>query len=92
MADQALHRFFGGSPPGVLVRLVFLSLVVGALMMWLDIDPMALIAALEGVVRRVWAMGFDAVRELGRYAAAGALVVVPIWFLARLFSFGSRRG
>jgi hypothetical protein len=91
MADHALHRFFGGSPAAVLIRLVFLSLVVGALMVWLDVDPMALIDALETLGRRVWAMGFDAVRELGRYVAAGALVVVPIWFLARLFSFSASR-
>jgi hypothetical protein len=91
MVDGALHRFFGGAPAAVLVRLVFLSLVVGALMMWLDINPLALIEALEAVSRRVWAMGFDAVREVGRYVAAGALVVVPIWFLARLFSFGASR-
>ncbi len=91
MSDHAIHRFFGGSPAAVLARLVFLSLVVGAVLIWLDIDPMALWDAVERLGRRIWAMGFDAVRDLGRYFVAGALVVVPIWFLARLFSFGSGR-
>jgi hypothetical protein len=91
MTDGALTRFFGGAPAAVLVRLAVLSLVVGALMVWLDVDPMAVIDAIDAVGRRIWAMGFDSVRELGRYVAAGALVVVPIWFLARLFSFGASR-
>ena len=91
MSGQALHRFFGGSPLAVLGRLVFLSLVVGALLMWLDIDPMALLDALNRLAQHLWAMGFDAVRQASRYIAAGALIVVPIWFLARLFSFGRAR-
>lgn len=91
MTDQALHRFFGGSPFAVVIRLIVLSLVVGALLMWLDIDPMAVVDAVERMIRGLWAMGFDALREMGRYIAAGALIVVPIWFLARLFSFGRVR-
>lgn len=54
------RRFFGGPPLAVLSRLVFVSLVVGAVLMWLDVDPMDVV---QGVVRagqRVWAMGFDA--------------------------------
>ena len=91
MTDQALHRFFGGSPVAVVIRLVVLSLVVGALLMWLDIDPMAIVDAIDRMARGLWAMGFDALREMGRYIVAGALIVVPIWFLARLFSFGRVR-
>ncbi len=91
MSDPALTRFFGGSPAAVLVRLAFLSLVVGALMVWLDIDPLALVDALDRLARQIWGMGFGAVRDAGRYMAAGALVVVPIWLLARLFAVGGPR-
>ncbi len=91
MAGNAVYRFFGGSPLAALVKLVFVSLVVGALLMWLDIEPFAIVRAAQRTLQRLWAMGFDAVRELGRYLVAGALIVVPIWFVARLFSLRGAR-
>lgn len=91
MAGNIVHRFFGGSPVAALIKLAFVSLVVGALLMWLDIEPLAIVRAVQHFVLRLWSMGFDAVRELGRYLLAGALIVVPIWFLARLFSLRGAR-
>src|SRR3989442_11945200 len=35
--ETALNRFLGGSPGGVFLRLLFVSLIVGAFLMWLDI-------------------------------------------------------
>jgi hypothetical protein len=81
-----LARFLGGSPVRVFLRLLVLSLLVGALLMWLDIRPYDII---DGVVRfahRIWALGFDAVRQLGDYILAGAIIVVPVWFISRLLS------
>jgi hypothetical protein len=68
------------------LRLVVLSLIVGALLMWLDVRPYEVI---DGVVRfahRIWALGFDAIRQLGDYLLAGAIIVVPIWLVSRLLS------
>jgi Domain of unknown function (DUF6460) len=81
-----LTRFLGGSPVHVFLRLLVLSLLVGALLMWLDIRPYDII---DGVVRfahRIWALGFDAIRQLGDYILAGAIIVVPVWFISRLLS------
>jgi Family of unknown function (DUF6460) len=81
-----LTRFLGGSPVRVFLRLLVLSLLVGALLMWLDIRPYDII---DGVVRfahRIWALGFDAIRQLGDYILAGAIIVVPVWFISRLLS------
>lgn len=91
MAVNLVHRFFGGSPVAALIKLAFVSLVVGALLMWLDIEPVTLLRGFQRFALRIWAMGFDAVREIGRYLVAGALIVVPIWFVARLFSLRSAR-
>ena len=91
MAGNVVHRFFGGSPLAAMIKLAFVSVVVGALLMWLDIEPFAIFRAAERMALRVWSMGFDAIRELGRYLVAGALIVVPIWFLARLFSLRGAR-
>lgn len=81
-----LTRFLGGSPLNVALRLFFLSLVVGAALMWLDIRPVDL---LQGTIRffhRLWALGFDAIRQMGDYLLAGAMIVVPLWLIARLLS------
>ena len=86
MSDTSLSRFLGGPPVTVFVRLVFISLVVGALLVWLDIHPVQIIDGARRFVQRVYEMGFDAVREAGQYLIAGALIVVPVWVVLRLMN------
>jgi len=83
---NGLVRFLGGSPGAVLVRLLLMSLVVGALLVWLDIRPYEVFRAFERFFQRIWLMGFDAVRELATYIVAGALIVVPVWVVLRLMN------
>lgn len=90
-ADTPVTRFLGGSPLNVVLRLFFLSLIIGALMMWLDIRPTDVIDMVATFVHRVWAMGFSALREFGDYLLAGAVIVVPIWLISRLLSVGRAR-
>ena len=90
MSDNAFYRFLGGHPIKVLIRLALLSLIVGALMLWLDIKPLQIIEAAQRFAKRISEMGFDAVREAGQYIVAGAVVVVPIWFILRLLGSRSR--
>jgi len=87
---NAFTRFIGGSPLAVFFRLLILSLVAGALLVWLDIHPRDIFFAFERFIRRVWYMGFDALREIATYILAGAVIVVPLWLLIRLFSAGRR--
>lgn len=89
MSDSAFTRFIGGSPLAVLIKLLFVSLVVGALFTFLGVKPWSLVDDLLSFARRLWALGFDAIREVADYVILGAIVVVPIWFLARLL--GARR-
>lgn len=83
---DAVTRFLGGSPGAVLMRLLIMSLVVGAILVWLDIRPYEIFHASERLFQRLWHMGFDAIREVASYIVAGAVIVVPIWLLMRLFS------
>ena len=83
-----LQRYLGGSPGSVLVRLVFLSLVVGAFLAFLDVTPVELFERLARTFRVLLGSGFDAVRRLGLWIAYGAMIVVPIWLLSRLLSRG----
>lgn len=83
---SALSRFLGGSPAAVFFRLLVVSLVVGALLMWLDIRPVDILHGIERFFRRIWFLGFDAIREVATYILAGAVLVVPIWFVLRLLN------
>ncbi|WP_186420276.1 DUF6460 domain-containing protein [Bosea sp. CS1GBMeth4] len=81
-----VERFLGGSLLSVLVRLFFISLLVGAAMAFLGLSPRGLLDSALRFVRSLGDMGFDAVREVGGWALAGALVVVPLWLISRLFA------
>jgi hypothetical protein len=83
-----LNRLLGGSPGPVLIKLLFLSLIVGAFMAFLDITPVGLAHSLLYWLRSVFDLSFDTVREVGRWLLYGAMVVVPVWIVFRLFSRG----
>lgn len=89
-ASGAASRLLGGSPLGVFLRLVVLSFLVGAALAWLDIRPQELLWWAESLLRRVWSLGFEGLREGVGYVVVGAMIVVPLWLLSRVF--GGARG
>jgi hypothetical protein len=89
--ETALNRFLGGSPGGVFLRLLFVSLIVGAFLMWLDISPWDVFRGLKQLVDRIWGLGFDAIREIADYILAGAAIVVPVWLVLRLMNMRNAR-
>ena len=86
MADNQVARWTGGSPLAVVGRLVLLSILVGVILSALGLDPFDIIHSVERLVRSIWNMGFDAFRWLWRYFLLGAVIVIPIWILVRLFN------
>ncbi len=90
-SNNALENFLGGTPASVFVKLLFVSLVVGALLMWLDIRPADILRGVQDFLNRIYALGFGAVREVINYVIAGAVIVVPVWFILRLLNVGGRR-
>lgn len=89
--ETPLTRFLGGTPVDVSLRLFFLSLIVGALLMWLDIRPVDVVQGIIHFAQRIWSLGFDAIRQMGDYLIAGAMIVVPLWLIARLFNMRGPR-
>ena len=83
--SDASAKFFGGSPLGVLVRLILLSIVIGVLLAALGVDPWNIWRSFESLARRIMSMGFEAVEWVWRYFLLGAVIVVPIWIIVRLF-------
>ena len=88
--DTPFRRFLGGSPLTVLIRLALVSILVGALLMWLDIRPADVFDQLSDLISRVWAISFQSLHDLGNYIVAGAAIVVPLWLILRLLSFRGR--
>ena len=78
------EQIFGGNPLGVILRLIVISIVVGIVLQALNISPPDILYRLELLVRRIYEMGFDSFRGLINYFLIGAVVVIPIWLVARL--------
>ncbi|MGH1417998.1 MAG: DUF6460 domain-containing protein [Hyphomicrobiaceae bacterium] len=79
------RTFLGGSPLGVFLRLAVISLIVGIVLSALGITPDNLFYRLDLLVRRIYDLGFGAFEWILGYLLLGAMVVVPIWLLARFF-------
>ncbi len=92
MNSTALNRFFGGSPARVLVQLAVMSFVLGVILSALGLSPFDIVDSLRRLAARIYNMGFDAVRWGFQYLLLGAVIVVPIWLVMRLFRFGRRNG
>jgi hypothetical protein len=86
MADNQVARWTGGSPLGVLVRLILVSILVGVILSALGLDPFDIVRSIQRMIRTLWDLGFDAFRWLWRYFLLGAVIVIPIWILMRLFN------
>ncbi|HEY2754216.1 MAG TPA: DUF6460 domain-containing protein [Pseudolabrys sp.] len=84
MSNGTATKVFGGSPLGVLVRLILASILVGVILNALGLDPFDIVRSIERLVRSIWDMGFDAFRWVWRYFLLGAVIVIPIWLIMRL--------
>ena len=63
-SNNTLEHFLGGSPLSTFVRLFVISLVVGALLMWLELRPIDIFRGVQAFFDRIYQLGFGAVREL----------------------------
>ncbi len=88
---DTLHRFLGGAPLTVAFRLVLLSILVGVVLAAIGFDPWNIILSVRLLVQRIWDLGFDAVNWLWRYFLLGAVIVIPVWLLSRIFGTPRRR-
>jgi len=84
--NNGLARFLGGSPLAVIFRLVLLSILVGVVLAAVGFDPWNIVFSIRLLIARIWDLGFDAINGLWRYFLLGAVIVLPIWFLSRLFN------
>ncbi|MDB5484109.1 MAG: hypothetical protein JWR73_2589 [Tardiphaga sp.] len=83
---DGVSRFLGGSPLGVLFRLVLLSVLVGIVLAAIGFDPWNIVASIRRLFEWIYDLGFDAINGLWRYFLLGAVIVVPIWLISRMFN------
>ena len=92
MNSTSLTRFFGGSPGRVLVQLAVMSFVLGVILSALGLSPFDIVRSVQRLALRIYNMGFDAVTWGFRYFVLGAVIVIPVWLVMRLFRLGRRNG
>lgn len=86
-----MTRIFGGSPLGVLVRLALLCVIVGLILDQLDLDAFRLLRWVVDSIEDLVRNSADVLKQIGRYFLIGAMVVIPIWILLRIFRVGGGR-
>jgi Family of unknown function (DUF6460) len=85
-ASDGLYRFLGGSPLAVVLRLILLSILVGVVLAAIGLDPWNIVKSIRQMFQWLWDLGFDTIRWLWRYFLLGAVIVVPVWLLSRMFA------
>lgn len=85
---DGLTRFLGGSPARVILQLVVLSFVVGIVLSALGVSPFDIVEGLQRLAQRIYDAGFDTFVWAWRYFLLGAVVVVPVWLVARIVRLG----
>jgi hypothetical protein len=85
------NRFLGGNPAAVIIRLVVLSIIVGIVLSALNIRPDEILYHIQRLIQRISDLGFDFVVKIFGYFLVGAVVVIPIWLIARLLGVFGRK-
>lgn len=88
---HGLTRFLGDTPLRIFVRLLALSFIVGLVLASLNIRPWQVYDWVRRAILRINDMGLAAFVDAFDYLIAGALIVVPLFLLVRLFKLGGRR-
>ena len=79
-----IRGFLGGHPLSVFIRLALISIAVGLLLSFFGITPRNFFQSLDGLARYVYDMGFGAIEWILQYMVLGAMIVIPVWLIARL--------
>jgi len=85
------NRLFGGNPMAVIIRLIIISVIVGVVLSALNIRPDEILYHIRRLIQRISDLGFGAIETVFGYFLIGAVVVIPIWLIVRLFGMFSNK-
>jgi len=80
------NTFWGGNPLSVVVRLALMSVVVGIVLSALGINLRNFFDRINTLLRNIYDLGFGAIDWMLQYLVLGAIIVVPVWLIARIVS------
>jgi hypothetical protein len=74
-----------------IVKILIVSLLVGFALTLFDVTPKQLLANLGGTVQSIFEVGVSMVEWAVPYILLGAVVVVPIWIVVKLWGVVKNR-
>jgi high-affinity nickel permease len=86
-----MNRIFGGPVLAILFKLAVASIAVGIVLAILGIRPIDLWRDFLATAANIWSMGFEAIEWSIQYLVLGAIVVVPIFIVVRLWTMMTER-
>ena len=89
--SERVNNFLGGSPLGVALRLVLLSIAVGLILSWFSFSPWDVVEWFVDMFDWLWNSVFGSLDRAFDYFLLGAAIVIPLFIISRLFSMGGRR-
>ncbi|NDW04169.1 DUF6460 domain-containing protein [Jiella pacifica] len=88
--SERINQILGGSPIGVAIRLILISILVGFILSWLNWNPNDIIDWVIRSVEWAWRSLFGSVERAVYYFLLGAAIVVPVFIISRLLKMGRR--
>ncbi|MEX0839206.1 MAG: DUF6460 domain-containing protein [Parvibaculum sp.] len=86
-----MNRIFGGPVLAIIFKLAVASIAVGIVLAILGIRPIDLWRDFLATAANIWSMGFEAIEWSMQYLVLGAIVVVPIFIVVRLWTMMTER-
>lgn len=88
---MSTRQILGDTLGRTIIKLVVVSLIVGAVMSVFGLAPMDVWWGLRDFAVGLWQSGWAALGRFGDWLILGASVVLPLFILARLLSFRAER-
>ncbi|WP_375636337.1 MULTISPECIES: DUF6460 domain-containing protein [unclassified Bartonella] len=79
------HAFLGGTLNRVSLKLLILSFFIGIVMNFLGWTPRNLIQRIVDFFQSLWEAGFITLTNFFHITMTGAIIVVPIFLILRIF-------
>ncbi|EJF88464.1 hypothetical protein ME1_00635 [Bartonella vinsonii subsp. arupensis OK-94-513] len=83
--SNSFHTFLGGTLGRVAIKLLTISLLVGIVLNFLGWTPRSLMRTITEFFRSLWETGFITLTNFFHMTMMGAIIVVPIFLLLRIF-------
>lgn len=81
-----MDKLLGGPLLPTMTKLALACVAVGILLAIFGVDPYSIWENFLDTALQIWDMGFDLVDWALKYLLLGAIIVIPIWAISRLWS------